>query len=462
MKYYQLGGFNASVYSHPQYPLAEKVYEALRQQQHPYDGGMNLELVLGIKPSGTSHVLLIKDERDAIRRESSKVENSARVEFHRTEFKNDDEQQTAWDALQRTFLRWKEISFTPADFESVSPIAFLNIQELSLKAESLKPARQAAQDTSPANKAYADEKSHAVNRGQFENCRVLYRVLQNNIHRTKCDLGDTAWSSSIRVFSFCYNTWSADNRSMANRRNHPKILDIGWCEAQTPTLGGENQMPKHIAIKENQHLRNPGKNDRYEYGETEICSVQVAAQRIQAVFGRYTSASSHPALILVHDVETAIIVFQNFGVDVSQWDYQLKNLLRVPGSSTDSASSQVPARRRSRSASPVRGERPRRDSPPPRRYAPMYVADIKALFIALLGKSEAAESVPRICKRLDLFRPDGWCAGNESWMLVDVFRRMAAGSEIDEQCRDWPEAVQSVGAGEGDVSDSDYGDSDNE
>jgi hypothetical protein len=58
--------------------------------------------------------------------------------------------------------------------------------------------------------------------------------------------------------------------------------------------------------------------------------VQVAAQRIQAVFGRYTSASSHPALILVHDVETAIIVFQNFGVDVSQWDYQLKNLLRVP------------------------------------------------------------------------------------------------------------------------------------
>jgi hypothetical protein len=279
--------------------LAEKVYEALRQQQHPYDGEMNLELVFGeyellilsvnltnntgtgIKPSGTSHVLLIKDERDAIRRESSKVENSARAEFHRTEFKNDDEQQAAWDALQRTFLRWKEISFTPADFESVSPIAFLNIQELSLKVESLKPARQAAQDTSPANKAYADEKSHAVNRGQFENCRydhylsglpigylthqsvgrVLYRVLQNNIHRTKCDLGDTAWSSSIRVFSFCYNTWSADNRSMANRRNHPKILDIGWCEAQTPTLEGENQMPKHIAIKENQHLRNPGKND---------------------------------------------------------------------------------------------------------------------------------------------------------------------------------------------------------
>jgi hypothetical protein len=48
---------------------------------------------------------------------------------------------------------------------------------------------------------------------------------------------------------------------MANRRSYPKILDIGWCEAPTPTLEDESQMPKHIAIKENQHLRNPGKND---------------------------------------------------------------------------------------------------------------------------------------------------------------------------------------------------------
>jgi hypothetical protein len=58
--------------------------------------------------------------------------------------------------------------------------------------------------------------------------------------------------------------------------------------------------------------------------------MQVAAQRIQAVFGKYTSPASHPALILVHDVETAITVFQNLGVDVSQWDFQLQNLLRIP------------------------------------------------------------------------------------------------------------------------------------
>jgi hypothetical protein len=56
----------------------------------------------------------------------------------------------------------------------------------------------------------------------------------------------------------------------------------------------------------------------------------------------------------------------------------------------------------------------------------MYVADIKALFIALLGKSEAAESVPRICKRLDLFRPDGWCAGNESWCAGSGLRALAS------------------------------------
>ncbi|KAJ6535740.1 hypothetical protein B0H19DRAFT_963641, partial [Mycena capillaripes] len=256
----------------------------------------------GIKRAGTSHLLLTRDERDAIQRESSRL----------------------------TFLRWSGIRFTSADFESVSPIAFQNQDEFSMKLESLKPARQGPTDNSPANKAFQHAASGRSPRGQFENSRVLYRVLRNTISKNKCDLRDTSWSPSIRVFSLCYNTWSRDTRPYEERKNHPKLLDIGWCEASTPTLEGKNKIPKHVVIKENQNLVNPGKKDRYEYGETEFCSTRVATERIQGTFGKYAHSTPHPAVLLVHDADTALTVLRNLGLDVSLWDLELKNLLRSP------------------------------------------------------------------------------------------------------------------------------------
>ncbi|KAJ6453438.1 hypothetical protein C8R47DRAFT_1329332 [Mycena vitilis] len=175
--------------------------------------------------------------------------------------------------------------------------------------------------------------------------------------------------------------------------------------------------------------------------------MQVAAQRVQAVFGKYAQPTPHPAILLVHNVETALTVLSNIGVDLSHWDLQLRNLLRSPDSA-DPASSrglQHPVNARAR------------------RYAPIYVVDVKALFTALLGIQPAGESVPEICKRLELYKPTGWCAGNECWMLVDVFRRIAAGGNIDEQGLDWPQPVRTPPVvKEGVESESEYGDSDDE
>ncbi|KAJ7505075.1 hypothetical protein B0H11DRAFT_1980181 [Mycena galericulata] len=468
MEYYQLGGFNASVHSHPRYPLGPKVYEALRKHQHPDTPKTHLDLVLGITSSGTSHLLISRDEYAAIYNEAQKTESPAREAFYRTKFLQKKDRDAAWVALDQTLLRWQPtLRFSAADFESVSPI--------SLRPGSLRPGKRAAHDTSSANKMYRDATPEGGARGQFENSRVLHRVLQKQqFTRSNCDLGDTSWSTSLRVFSLCYNVWAGDNRWLHDPHLVPKLLDVGWCEAVTPALTGDMKMEKHIVIEDNQYLTNPskppattkrtdapdidlGKADRYEYGETEICDNNVAAQRIQATFGKYTNLTPHATLLLVHDAKTAMVVLESLGLDVSQWDFRLKNLLRTEG---DGPALQNPRGQsgndntaRARSQSPTRGARPRASSPPSRRYAPIYVVDIKALFSALLGSHDHGKSVPAICRRLGLFQPKSWCAGNEAWMLVEVFQRMADGRSIDEQRVHW---TQNQGGGV-DGDDSDYG-----
>ncbi|KAJ7459606.1 hypothetical protein B0H11DRAFT_2059230 [Mycena galericulata] len=471
MEYYQLGGFDASVHSHPRYPLGPKVYEALRKHQHPDTPETQLDLVLGITSSGTSHLLISRDEYAAIYNEAQKKEAPAREAFYRTKFFKKKDRDAAWVALDQMLLRWQRtLRFSAADFESVSPALFADCRALDKKLESLRPGKRATYDTSSANKMYRDTTPDA--RGQFENSRVLYRVLNKQVTRSSCDLGDTSWSTSLRVFSLCYNIWSFDNQWRKDPRLVPKLLDIGWCEAVTPALTGDMKMEKHIVIGENRKFAKPpgttkrtdvpdidvGKPDRYEYGETEICDNNVAAQRIQTTFGKYTNSTPHATILLVHDAKTAMVVLESLGLDVSQWEFRLKNLLWTQGSYAPTLQNPRGRSRddntaRARSKSPTRGARPRASSPPSRRYAPIYVVDIKALFSALLGSHGHAQTVPDICRRLGLFQPKSWCAGNEAWMLVEVFRRMAGGRSIDEQRVDW---TQTQGSGV-DGDDSDYG-----
>ncbi|KAJ7018257.1 hypothetical protein C8F04DRAFT_1328459 [Mycena alexandri] len=481
MDYYQLGGFEASIHSHPMFSLGEKVYEVLRQQQHPGDEGLGLSLVLGalhppqiapismkdpgIKSAGTSHVLITRDERDAIHRESIKFDNAYKAEFAQQKFKNEKEREEARAAMYRTFLRFPRGRVALGEFESLSPIFLPDMDALSTKLDSLTPAKVSTHDNSRANRAYQDTHvAYVVQRGQFENSRVVYLVLQNQISRNLRELGDTSWRTSLRVFSFCCNIWANDLRSPWDRKTVPKVLDIGWCEAGVPSLEPEEKTQRHLVLKENRQLSNSGKIDPYEYGETELCSLQSATQRLQSVFAKFAQPLPYPTILLVHDVQATISVLQHFGLDMALWKFDLKSLLR-PGESSSQP--------RGRSASPGATNRSGRDSPPPRRYAPMYVVDVQALFVALLREGDTSKSVPSICKRLGLYRPKGWCAGNECWMMVDVFRAMASGKSIDDQLRDWPKPVHSkegtrrkqkdtAKSKSESESESDYGDSNEE
>ncbi|KAJ7744778.1 hypothetical protein DFH07DRAFT_776978 [Mycena maculata] len=449
MEYFQLGGFNASIQSHPRYTLAPKVYEVLLKHQHPDEPDpkhtvLNLDLVLGIKYSGTAHLLITPEEYRAIYAEVWPAEERSRANFSKQHFTTVDDRRKAWNELQQTFLQWNPTRLLAMDFDSVSPIAFADLRALDTRPETLCPAKRGAFDNSPVNKVY---------RGVVDSSSVLYRVLQNQIDRRKLDLCDTSWSISLCVFSFAYNLWATDERSAADRRRFPKFLDIGWCEAVTPTLQGDMKMEKYIMLDKYDGLGNFGQGDLYEYGEKEVCSREVAGEQIEAIFGKYTCSTPHPALLLVHNVETAMDVLKSLGVDVTQWEFNLKNLLRTqstPRGRTLDPRLHAP---RSRSASPRHGAPAHPTSPPAKCHAPIYVVDIKSLFEALVGMHPNAVSIPRICRHLQMPQP-------KSWMMVEVFRRMAAGSAIVEQAVEWARSQpQFQGSGlDGDFSD--YGEED--
>ncbi|KAF7362374.1 hypothetical protein MVEN_00584200 [Mycena venus] len=440
--YYQLGGFNAAIYSYGRDTLASRVYWQLRDFQRSGDEG--LELILGIKPTGTSHILLTRNEKNCLRN-----------------------------------VGVRDSPSPASDFESLSPIIFRDVRELEDKLSALQPKPKATCDNSHLNKAYPS--ASGPKRGQFENTRVFYRVLQNQINRSKFDLVDTSWKASVRVVSFCYNLWILDTRSPQDRRLSPKILDLAWCEAFTPTLEtNKMKIARHVVHSKNQHLNNPdmrrqptnqpttpsgepAKTDsdtdtraRYEFdGETEICEPQVMEEMVQEFFSKFSK--SEPVVLLVHNKQTAMDIFKSLGVDVSQWESSLRGLLRDVHSPPPRQAPNDPRRREShhdsrgprrRSASPRRGYEQRagrRDPspPPPKQYAPAYIIDVQSMFHAVFRTDDGAGSVPDIVKRLTVvdkkFTPTRWCAGNECWMLVEVFRQLAMRGSIDEQKEEWPE-----------------------
>ncbi|KAF8150486.1 hypothetical protein K438DRAFT_2085143 [Mycena galopus ATCC 62051] len=467
MDYYQLGGFNAAVYCYRPKDLGKKVY------YHLLGNRRNLELVLGIKKSGTSHLLLTRDERNNL--------------------------------FSLRDVRVGDLQSSANEFESLSPIVFHDVNELEAKLDALQPKPKSNRDDSRLNKAYQGTQS-GVDRGQFENARVL----QRDVDRHKLHLVDTSWAASVRVLSFCYNIWLPDSRSLADRRHSPKVLDLGWCEAWTPTLDSDTKkMSRHIIYSTNQNLQNPNKNEKKEndksnksdvppprtpyeyepdYGKTEVCDPQTVAQKVRDTFQSPGPTTKEPVLLLVHNQQTALDVLKSLDVDMSNWCYSLKDLLRdtraspspqandprkAPGFSREAYHDPrgSPGYSRRRSASPRRGDdRARRrdpSPPPPRQYAPVYVVDLQTMFLAVFGTKDGSDSVLAMVERMAevkaKFLPKGECAGNECWYLVEMFRQMVMRGAIDEQKNEWTPMPQVVSDNPAfDEDQSDYGDSDSD
>ncbi|KAJ7282970.1 hypothetical protein C8J57DRAFT_1499922 [Mycena rebaudengoi] len=454
MEYYQLGGFG----SPPLHVGATDVFYYLRK--YPNEP---LELILGIHLSGTSHLLLTRDELLAL--------------------------------LRCKNLRDRRIGDIPkkyaGDFESLSPIRFQSPRELQDKLGELKPTRNRGVDNSPLNKGYLDTRGRlGVERGRFESSRVFWRILQNDLNKDKFGLQDTSWASSMRVFSFCCTFWNRDDRSREAKKASPLILDVGLCEAHIPSLEEEKMlMSRHILIENNKALNNEEKiinatgtiepinpKDDYEYGTSDVLSVQKAKEEVRRIFDEATVSASS-IVLLVHNEEATRDALKYFDVDPSSWEAGLKHLLRPSTDVSTHAPNpplyapkqapndprrlpRNPAHSRDRSASPRRdGPRGRRGSPPPRRtYAPVYIVDVRSMFISVFKTENSSESIPAMCRRLRrLYDPKGWCAGNECRRLVEIFRALAKGRPVDDQKEHWAEKTESLLV---DEDESDYAGSD--
>ena len=74
--------------------------------------------------------------------------------------------------------------------------------------------------------------------------RLLYRILNNSIDPQKYSISDVSWSKNLRVLSFVFNTKGIDDRFSADKIRNPIVLDVGFCDANVPSL--HPHIPTHI------------------------------------------------------------------------------------------------------------------------------------------------------------------------------------------------------------------------
>ncbi|KAF7297859.1 hypothetical protein HMN09_01006700 [Mycena chlorophos] len=462
-RYYQLGGFEGHV--HPadyKKKLPDVVYDALSDRETG-----DLELLLGIKTSGTSHLLVSEDTLQNLFRNTRHARRNQRP------------------------------SFRAGDFESLSPLVFKTRSSFAKKLDDLTPKAgtgRGAKDLSRANKQYQDSNPSAplkkgVARGQFENARVFYRLYAQPELARNFDIDlmgiprTTDRHLDIPILCFAYNTWTKDSRSREDRTRAPKVLDLAWGEA--PDLGNEDadamKTATHLFVEANISFKNPNQKP-FEAadinGPTETLAAELIESRSRDFFAQY-SRKDKPVIMLVHDKVVARNVLHAFKLETHEWDFgddSLRRLLRLhqfsapphpaPRDPRRRVDDRDPARdhaRRSRSRSPRhhssssshrhdRSPLPRRErSPLPRIFAPIYIVDIKSLYSTLFRTETYADTVPNIIKHTKIYPEEdcnGWCAGNELMMLWMAFRAMARRGGVDEQLVDeWP-GVGASGVGQ--------------
>ncbi|PFH49636.1 hypothetical protein AMATHDRAFT_194582 [Amanita thiersii Skay4041] len=459
----QIAGFRPSVhwFQYDDKKLAEAVAgyaSPLRSRER--DGPV--EITLGIKHSGTSHLLLTLDQ--------------------------------AWDVARAAGVNVssavpRRATYSVGDFESVSPIQFHGVEELMKKMAGLKPKSHRGRpdkfDNSQLNKQFAQfDGGEGVGRGRFEHGRVLYRVLRGTLNTKLYGLPEPTWTRSLKVLSLVFNTWARDTRPSKERLEMPMLLDVGWAEMEVPDFVVKPRSMEHYFVEKNRYM-SQGDKMMFEHGESRSMDLASIGAKLKEVIN---DKRTGPVVLLVHDEQITRNALRNLlGVDVSLWETGIKGLLGYPSKVKREASpagrygvkrengsyssdprvkreddeySRRANRPRSRSRSPKRGIKPDSDGPstssrherrlssPSRSrwgsgssgssgsaHPPVYVIDVKLLYSKMMQSDYGGESVVRMAQR---FRQrdegkDGWCAGNEAVMLLQLWHMMISGLPIDDQ-----------------------------
>ncbi len=282
--------------------------------------------------------------------------------------------------------------------------------------------------------------------------RVFYRLCQNTIPNPRdYALDPGPWFPNVRIYSFAFNLWSSDLRSLEDRLADPRVLDVGWTEFDAPTDSDDLRAVSttHLALEENRILMNKGRTRLVCFATlfpccltTELACFQTLpdisqampqasiAKLVQDLFAPERDGERQPPkLLLVHDEATTRHVLRSFGVDVDslRWVKGIKELLYcpLPARGYDRATAERDTYKsyhhndarelrdrnlkwsRNRSRSPRR--RPedethiRSRSPPPRVDPPsVYVVDVRQMYHYLMLTPTSNETVLSIAKALNV------------------------------------------------------------
>ncbi|KAH9950288.1 hypothetical protein B0H21DRAFT_565632 [Amylocystis lapponica] len=433
-RYYQIGGYQGHYKDIPD-TLAQKFVGS-----NP-DG---VDLVLGIRPSGASYVLISQAQTEKI------------------------------------FGRPSYGSFWPAErFISLSPIHFATAEELATKLKAMTSKRtnkNEPRDRSKANTTYTTggdgPSDKGTARAAFEHQRVLFRLCRREqFEPAHYALQPSPRLCETRVIALTYNLWTLDLRPLRDRMSDPFLLDFGWTEFTLPTASREftATSSKHFVIEERRTLHNPRVvRSVFQNGSTENIIRSALDAQVQRLFAQLDPAQ--PILLFVHNEQATRAVLASLGVDTIQWKSGISDLLyrgadraqRDPYNDRDRDRRQhehnswrdrggyYPSRSRSpRRAADDRG-RPRSPPPAPRRAAVHFV-DVREMYLTLKDIVSTKDSINTNAIDLGIKLPqctmvnnrgtDGqkppawlcWCAGNESRVLGQMWNTMVSDRTIDEQ-----------------------------
>ncbi|KAF5347747.1 hypothetical protein D9756_010269 [Leucocoprinus leucothites] len=427
-KYFQIGGFKPNVrWFHDDWD-DKKLVETLAGPSSPLRPSVEqpLELVLGIKATGSSHLLLADIQAAGFERAG----------------------------------RQRPYGFTTvADYVSVSPIYFASASDLEKKLSSLKPKarkkREGAWDSSQANKSYANGNDGFL-RGEFEHGRVLYYLLQEPQKNPAIySISDTTWTQNLRILSFTCNRKTFDGREYAEKQRSPRPLDYGWAEGVSLQSGIRVQQGSavHFVREEERLLKvSDRKQVTFDYGTTKTIRSEEIDSLARDFFGDLSEKSGGPVILLVHNEKLARSALQELGIETSRWKSGIAELLRPqPAVGSRAKSTWSPPqymndyeerkqRSRNRSQSPKSGPsdhitRESRRSPPATSHTKstngVYIVDVQTLYRSTMQITE--EYIGGIAQKLGLLKDrNQWCAGNEAVYIFHVWYSLISGPAIDE------------------------------
>ncbi|KAI0064737.1 hypothetical protein BV25DRAFT_1989981 [Artomyces pyxidatus] len=397
-EYFRIGGLNSHSHSWYQWNQDALVKALMGNRQ-------DLDLVLGIVPSGASYLLLPLSDWPRLR-----------------------DSQNLHGRQNRPF--------SANEYLSLSPIHFDNPAQLSEKLTKLKPKKQKQGmplDNSQANKQFISDGGDTragETRSCFEHCRVLYGALHQQLRVGRFGIVRPPRWDRTHFVAFTFNTWRYPQAEEVD------ILDIGWSTLSLGHGTPEYQSSVHINLFERSKFGRPkSQKAEFAHGTAETLRQDAMSARLQAFLGQLTG----PVVLLVYDMNITRDVLKELSIDTTNWAIGIRELL-YPQNQLYPRRDGYDNHSRRRSRSPHRGGTsydPRRQRSPPRPASSsrVHLVDVRSMYTALKQTSPVKERM-LIKDALDLdlqWTVDTWCAGNESRLLGDMWCAMASGQSIDEQ-----------------------------